>query len=277
MLKNILVPQDGSKHSKTALEYSIYLAKRFHANLIGLHVIDIVALEGPFLHDLSGSLGFEPFFNFSSKMREALEEKGRIVLNDFSDTCKRENVKHETILETGIVANEICERANLSDLIVIGRHGINVEFKHGLLGSTAERVMRKSSQPVMVVSDRFEEITNPLIAYDGSAPASKALHYAAEFSKTIRLPLTIATLSKGSSPSAALKDAEEYLKPYNINTKFVLLEGDTSDEIIKYYKENSHNLIFVGFLGHTKIYEMVLGSTTEYIMRNMDGPVFAAR
>ena len=198
-------------------------------------------------------------------------------MNDFSDTCKRENVKHETILETGIVANEICERAKLSDLVIVGKHGINVEFKHGFLGSTAERVMRKSPQPVMVVTDRFEEITNPLIAYDGGASASKALHYAAEFSKTIRLPLTVATLSKGGSPGEALKNAEDYLKPYNISTRFVFLEGDTSDEIIRYYKENSHNLIFMGFSGHPKIYEMVLGSTTEYVMRNIDGPIFAAR
>lgn len=276
MFKNILIPQDGSQHSKNALEYGIYFAKRFHARLIGLYVVDIVALEGPLLHDLSGSLGFEPFFNLSSKMRDVLQERGKTVLNNFSDRCKQENLTYEGILGTGIVSNEIVEKANLSDLVIIGRHGINAEFKHGLLGSTAERVIRKSPQPVLLVSDRFEEITNPLIVYDGSTSASKTLHHAGEFSKLLKLPLTVAALN-GATSGKILKDAEGYLKSYHINARFVLLEGGSPDEISRYYKDNEHNLIFTGFSRHSKIYEIILGSTTEYIMRNIEGSAFLVR
>ena len=64
MFKNILIPQDGSNHSRTALAYGIWLARKFDAKVIGLYVVDVVVMEGPFLHDLSGSLGFEPFLNF---------------------------------------------------------------------------------------------------------------------------------------------------------------------------------------------------------------------
>ena len=46
-----------------------------------LHVIDIVSIEGSFFHDISGSLGFEPYLDFSSKMREVLEERGRAMLD----------------------------------------------------------------------------------------------------------------------------------------------------------------------------------------------------
>ena len=46
------------------------------ATVVGLHVLDIVSIEGSFLHDVSGSLGFEPYLDFSSKMREALQERG---------------------------------------------------------------------------------------------------------------------------------------------------------------------------------------------------------
>ena len=69
MIKNILVALDGSDYSNIAVKYGIWLAKNFGAKLSGLHAVDIVLLEGPFLHDLSGSVGFEPFLNFSSRMR----------------------------------------------------------------------------------------------------------------------------------------------------------------------------------------------------------------
>ncbi|OGP32440.1 MAG: hypothetical protein A2073_05840 [Deltaproteobacteria bacterium GWC2_42_11] len=277
MIKNILVPQDGSKHSKTALEYGIFLAKRFHANLIGLHIIDIVALEGSFLHDLSGSLGFEPFLNFSSKMREVLEEKGKTILKDFSDVCRKENVRHESFMENGIVVNEICERAKLTDLVIIGRRGINVKFEYGLFGSAAEGIMRKSPQPVMVVSEEYKEISKPMFAFDGSASASKTLHYAAEFLKDLKQSVTVINLSKDRHSADVLKMAEDYLKPYHVDARFVILEGDSPEEIVKYYKGNNHDLIFMGLSGHSKIYEMVLGSTTEYVIRKVDGPVFVAR
>lgn len=278
MFKNILIPLDGSKHSKVALDYGVWLSKKFHANLTGLYVVDIVALEGPFLHDLSGSMGFEPFLNFSSKMREILEEKGKTILKDFSDTCKKENVKHETLTETGIITNEICEKAKLADLIIMGRHGINVEFEYGLLGSTTEGVMRKSPQPVMVTPDEFKEISNPVFAYDGSKSASKTLHFAAEFAKVLKMPLTVISVSKDGRAGEVLKDAEEYLKPYHINAKFIFLQGEhKAEEIVKYYKENNFNLIFMGLSEHSAIYEMVLGSTTEYVMRNIEGPVFVVR
>jgi len=78
MIKSILVALDGSQHADSALEHGLSLARRLRARLIGLHVLDIVSIEGSFLHDVSGSLGFEPYLDFSSKMREALQERGQV-------------------------------------------------------------------------------------------------------------------------------------------------------------------------------------------------------
>ena len=74
MIKSILATLDGSEHSETAAQYALWLAERLQATALGLHVVDVVSIEGSgaFLHDVSGSLGFEPYLDFSSKMREAL-------------------------------------------------------------------------------------------------------------------------------------------------------------------------------------------------------------
>ena len=71
MIRNILVAVDGSQHAEGALEHALWLAERFRARLVGIHVLDVVSIEGSFLHDVSGSLGFEPYLDFSSKVREA--------------------------------------------------------------------------------------------------------------------------------------------------------------------------------------------------------------
>lgn len=278
MFKNILIPIDGSPNSRTAIEYGIWLAKRFKAQLTGLHVVDIVTLEGPFLHDLSGSLGFEPYLNFSTKMREILEGKGKEILSEFESHCKKEKIKRETSLDSGIVTNMIVEKAKVADLVILGKRGVNYAFEHGMLGSVAEGVLRKSPKPVMVVPREFCEIDKPLLVYDGSLHASNAMKSAAEMTKLLKLKLTILAVAKDKGEGGkALTEAGDYLKPYNIDFKPVEIVGNPPEEIVKYYEENEHDLLFMGVTSHPRIVEMVLGSTTEYVLRRIRGPVFLER
>ena len=76
MIKSILVPTDGSPNSSIALDYGIYLSELFDAEITGLNVTDIRALEGPFLNDISASLGFSPYQNYLPKFQQILDERG---------------------------------------------------------------------------------------------------------------------------------------------------------------------------------------------------------
>lgn len=277
MIKKILIPQDGSAYGKSALDYSIWLSNKFGAALIGIHVVDVVSLEGPFLHDISGSLGFEPFLNFSTKMREALEARGKTILNAFEAACASTGAECETQISFGIVPNEICDKAKLADIVIMGRRGVNAQFEYGLLGSTTESVLRRSPKPVLIVPDEFREPKSPLLAYDGSPNASRAMHSAAEWAKTLNLPLTVLTVSATGEEDSLLNDAKSYLKPYGLQTSFVHKKGDPPIEIEKYYKENGHDLLFMGTSHHSRLVEMVLGSTTEHVMRMVEGPFFLER
>ena len=80
MIKNILLPLDGSEHSNAAFDYALWMTEKFDGTLFGQHVIDTISIEGTFFHDISGSMGFEPYLDFSTKMREALEERGKLEI-----------------------------------------------------------------------------------------------------------------------------------------------------------------------------------------------------
>lgn len=277
MIKTILVPQDGSIYGKSALDYSVWLSSRFGAGLVGMNVVDVVSLEGPFLHDISGSLGFEPFLNFSTRMREALEARGKTILSSFEDVCRENGAACETHITFGVVANEIVDKAKVADLVVIGRRGVNARFEYGLLGSTTESVLRRSPKPVLIVPERFTEPKKPLLAYDGSPNASRAMHSAAEWAKTLGLSLTVLTVSSSEEEDPILNDARTYLKPYGIGASFVHRKGDAPIVIENYYKDNGHDLLFMGTSHHSRLVEMVLGSTTEHVMRTVPGPFFLER
>ena len=76
----------------------------------------------------------------------------------------------------------------------------------------------------------------------------------------------------------ALNEATDYLRPYNVTTQFELQQtGNAPERIANFIRERNHDLLFIGAYGHSRIIEMVLGSTTEYVLRNADCPVFLYR
>jgi nucleotide-binding universal stress UspA family protein len=278
MIKTILVGVDGSEHARAAMRYALWLGERLGATVVGLHVVDIVSIEGSFFHDVSGSLGFEPYLDFSSKMREVLHERGKGLLQEFSDQAGKSGVRSDTILVMGIVANEIAEQARTADLVVIGHRGVNEKFSTGLLGSTAESVTRKCPRPVFVSPAEFHPISRPVLAYDGSQRAAAAMHAAAEFCTSLSLPLTVLTVAKDrDSGERILYDARKYLAPYNLQSDCVVQSGNGPEQIVTYLKQQGFDLLFIGAYGHSRIIERVLGSTTEYVLRNSSCPVFLNR
>ena len=278
MIKNILIPLDGSEHSKAALDYAIWLAQGFDGMLIGQHVIDTVSLDGTFFHDVSGSMGFEPYLDLSTKMREIFDERGKLILENFREICAAKNVRARTFLDTGLIANEICERAKVADLVVIGPRGVNEGFTAGMLGSTAETIIRKCPRPIFVSTERFNRITNPLLAYDGSQRASSAMESAAEFCTVLKLPLTVLTIGREEAAAQAiLQQAKAYLGSYAIDVKYNIDRGYPEQKIIEYMVNLKYDLLFIGAHGHRRIIKMVLGSTTEYVLRNAPCPVFLNR
>jgi len=279
MIKSILLGVDGSAHSATATRYALWMTERFGAHLTAIHVVDIASIEGSFLHDISGSLGFEPYLDFSSKMRDALHARGKTLLAELEAEAGARGVAVTPILTTGIVANEIVEQAKTADLVVIGHRGASAKYSSGLLGSTAESVTRKSPKPVFVCTSEYRECVNPLLAYDGSQRAAAAMQRAAQFCSTLSLPLTVLTVNRDEvSGRKTLEEAERYLAPYGLRTTFSLQQtGNAPERITNFLAENHHDLVFIGAYGHSRIIEMVLGSTTEYVMRNSPCAVFLNR
>ena len=278
MFKNILVPLDRSPFSDVCLQYAMWLANLFKAKLHGQHVVDLIALEGPIVHDISGSMGFEPYMNLSEKMREVLYARGKEIVGEFGRKCEESNIKYETYIDTGIIANEICGRAKTSDLIILGQKGLNARFDRGLLGSVSDAVIRKSQKPIFLSPSTYRKISKVLLCYDGSAYASEAMQIAAEFSTVAGTEMHILTVGKDAEEGKKkLEDSKKYIDSYGIEPVFSFVEGNPNEIIVSFSEKEEIDLVFMGAYGHSRIIEMVLGSTTEYVLRNIQCPVIIKR
>jgi nucleotide-binding universal stress UspA family protein len=278
MIKHILVAIDGSANGETALTYGIYLAKKLHATLHVQHVIDVVFLENPFLHDLSGAMGFEPFMDFSGKVSDILRQRGNQILSDADAICKKEGIEFKTYLDTGIVTKEIAEREKLVDLVIIGQKGINSQFDRKILGSTTEGLTRRLTKPLFISPMQFKTLNHILLAYDDSDSAKKAMEFAVSFCKDMGLPLTVVNINKDEMISKTiLGNANSYIAPYNITFDTITKNGNTEKVLKSMLDEDKYDLLIMGAHGHSRIIELVLGSTAEYVIRNTRKPVIVTK
>lgn len=279
IIKSILIPTDGSDYGKAAIEYGIYIAKRLNAQLIGLHVVDIRLLQGPVFTDISGSVGLPPYQEFLPVLQGGFDERAETVLQAFKTRCEQAGIHPEIKKAVGIIDQTIIEEGGSADWIIIAQRG---EHFHsgggGILGSVAESVVRNSGKPVMVAPVTFQEIESMGLAYDGSAPADKALKLAAALSEQNSWPLTVIIITDNHDMGANLtKKVEDFLEPLRVDNAIVILRGREDREIVKFIREGSVELMVMGAYGHNRLRELILGSTTSSVIRKSTIPVLLTR
>ncbi len=143
-IKKILFPTDFSEGAKNALPYAIDMAKTFGAKLYLMHVIyDIATASGLHVPHTSVDQMYSEIKTSAQKELERFGLKEREGLTDVEYSIKR-GVPYEEILKFA--------KENNINLIVIGTHG-RKGIDRVLFGSTAERVVRNSSCPVLTVRE----------------------------------------------------------------------------------------------------------------------------
>lgn len=145
MFRRIVCPTDFSAPAHRATEYAVRLAKSCDAELVLLNVIAEMTYPMRSLGTVTAFPNLQT--ELHNRAKEELEEtKAKLDTGVSIRTEMRDGEIHEQILE--------CATDCDADLIVIGTHG-HTGIKHMLLGSTAEKVVRTSTCPVLSV--RTEE------------------------------------------------------------------------------------------------------------------------
>ncbi len=140
--KKILVATDFSDHAREAVRYAAELARRYEGSLLLIHVYQPVNYALP-----DGYMLYTPT-QMTSMMEEFEQQLGKAKAEALAAGAP----EVETSLPIGAAAFEIVEAARAADcdLIVMGTHG-RTGLSHMLIGSTAERVVRAATCPVLTV------------------------------------------------------------------------------------------------------------------------------
>jgi nucleotide-binding universal stress UspA family protein len=138
--RNIVIATDGSENNKRAISQGIEIAKLSGATVHALYVVDTSAFSS-----IPMDAGWE-------EMYEILKREGEKAVFEVKELGEASGVEVREVLLEGHPSNEIINFAenNNVDLIVMGTLG-KTGLDRFLMGSVAEKVIRGSKVPVLVV------------------------------------------------------------------------------------------------------------------------------
>ena len=305
MYKRMLVPLDGSKLGEIALIYARELAGRLDIDSILLHVYspeesETASIYRAYVEQAAETLRHE-LIAFQKKTSVQLEGKALETRGE---------------LAVGHPAEEILRYAdeNEIDFIIMATHGRS-GIRRWALGSVADKVLRTSSVPVLLVrAGTPEEIVydgwptcTMLVALDGSKLAESSLPHVEALAKQRGDAKVDVVLLRVCEPPVSpshrspdmflswddyvrqevarcervslhyLSNIEKHLKNVGISVRSKVLVGRAADEIIDYASRNPHNLIVMSTHGDSGVSRWAYGSIADKVLQGASSPIFLVR
>lgn len=293
-IRRILCATDLSEASLQAVAHGIYLAREFQARLVLCHCIDLPAPS------IYGEAYLAP--------EEQLQRNSAYAQERMAELMEGQTVDWEPIVVVGHAADEIARVARMqaADITLSATRG-HRGLKRMLLGSVTERLMRTLPCPLLIIPPAEERrpagrqnvpgFNKILVGCDFSPDADLAFEHglsmAQEFQAELHLvhvietPLYTETLKPvfaHQHPSTVVirdflqsklgelvpEEARHWCQPV-----IALEEGQPYARLLDYAERHAIDLIVLGVRGHGLIGTLLVGSTTDRVIRRATCPILS--
>jgi len=287
--KTILNAIDFSTFTDTIFSYGVALCKIYDAKLFLVHVTT----------DLNRLLEH----NETALDVEALQEENiRYAQERLEERVKDLPVENEVIIGQGTPADVISRLASeqQADMVITATHG-KAGFKRILLGSVTEKLIKILHCPLLVLPPQEHELIAPaafeiklkkiLVGCDFSPDSKLAFDYGLSLAQEFQAELHLSHVIK---PSLYRREREginqlrdrlakklDGMVPEASRdwcaAKTALLDGEPYIALMDYAREQEVDMIVLGVRGHTLWEKLLVGSTTDRLIRHSPIPVLAVR
>lgn len=289
-LANLIAATDLSAPARHAAERAARLAHEHHARLTLVHVPASTAV-----HDLQAWLGTD-----TPVPARLLDDSARRLAHLAGELRRQQPIEVDTVCRAGKVLDEVGQEAQArqADLVVLGARGEGF-LRRLVMGSTSERLLRRTPCPLLVVrrSPR-EPYRRVLVAVDFSAWTTPLLTLAARVAPRAHLLLfhawqvpfeeklhfagvDTATIERyrHRSRETALRQVHALAATAGLPAgrwEPVVVEGQPSQRLVEHETETDADLIVIGKQGRSAAEDLLLGSVTQHVLAEGVGDVLVS-
>jgi nucleotide-binding universal stress UspA family protein len=293
MVKNILLPLDGSELAETAIPVAAYLAEKLGAQITLLHVIEKNAPES--VHGQT----------HLTNEKDACDYLAHVAEEHIPETLKVK--KHVHTEEVDKVSRSIVEHSGefAPDLIILCAHGWG-GVRDFVVGNIAQQVIAAGTVPVLLLQThapddwQFLGFDRILVALDGNPQHESGLEWAIPLAKTLGAALhlvqvvpTLFTLKPQYSAAGTLlpatttalldideENAADYLEEkikavdaVKVSVTAEVERGDPASQVVQSAITNHSQLIVLGTHGKSGMDAFWVSSVAPKIVEQTHLPV----
>lgn len=282
-MSRILAFIDGSAYAESVCHLSAWAATRLGVPVAIAHVLDR-RVAGAF--DLSGSLEMNQraallaqYARLDKQHARLAQAKGRALLDTARTIVATRGVGHvETKLRNGDLLEALADLEKDARMVVVGKRGEAADFARLHLGSNLERIVRSSTRPVLVAARNYVPFDRFVIAFDGGKSVSRAVDFVASSGLLKGTKATVLSVGADTAESRSRLDAPVMrLREAGFEVEGLLKQGDPDDVIGGHVETQGIGLLVMGAYGHSRTGSLVIGSTTEAMVRRCKVPVLMFR
>lgn len=272
-MKKIIVPVDFSIHSEYALETASILAKKYQAEIIVLHMLEIA---NAILTNSASELQAEGAY-----FLKIAEQK----FTTFLDKPYLIGIKVTPVIKHFKVFSEVNAIAisHKADLIIMGSQGVS-GLKEILIGSNTEKMVRYSDVPVLVVKEHpiLTDFETAVFASSFSKDDINAYKKARQLFESLGISMYLVYVNTPSisfnSTNEIQKKIASFLKQADgnlSNMKYVNYVSDYTIEkgILNFADSIKADLIAIATHGKKGITHFIEGSLSEDVANHSALPV----
>ncbi len=275
-MKRILVPTDFSSFAMEAAKTAADIARKTNAEIVFLHVVALPTYE-------SGVLPYQDNQNIAENLfiLKLVKQKFQHLLeSDFLKGLKAvSGISYSGVYEA---ITENIEKHGI-DLIVMGTHGSSGYVNDFFIGSNTDKVIRKSSVPVLAIkSHRDTDFNKIVFAGDFSDSLEKDVHFIKNFAELYNAELLLLhVVTKGDFyyTSPMLKRIEEFAHKHNLKnfSCHVFNAESVQYGINEFAQLNQAKLIATLTSGRRGLSRLLNGSVTEEVINAVSLPVLTIK
>ncbi|WIX32581.1 universal stress protein [Salinicola sp. JS01] len=284
MTDKVMAAIDGSQFSEGVCDYAAWASLALEAPLTFVHVVDNHPQTAE--ADLSGNIGLgsrehllEELSALDEQRAKIAQEQGRLMLQAARERAVENGVAEPTTHQrNGTLVETLEELADQTRLLVMGKRGETAHQDRDHLGSSLERVVRGLHRPILMVPEAFKRPEKVMIAFDGSKTTRKGVEMLARSPLFQGIPVHVVIVGAETGDHRSQLDwALATLREAGHEAEGAIRAGEVEPTLHTYQEEQGIDLLVMGAYGHSRIRQLLVGSTTTEMLRKADIPVLLLR
>jgi nucleotide-binding universal stress UspA family protein len=273
-MKKIVVPCDFSEQAVNAFRVALDVAELSKGEV---HLVNVIEL--PIMHDTV----LMPVLTFEETLLKELQQKVEKQFQKLSSKYGSENVKVKLKVLFGSTAHMILDyiTSEKIDLVVMGTHGAR-GVREYLIGSNAEKFVRRSTVPVLAIKKYVKVSSIRNIVFPNTLDTEmhedlvmKVKTLQNFFKAKIRI-VWINTPTNFTRDTITRKRLADFAKRFMFKDFTIHIYNDPFEEtgIINFAHEIKGDMIAMGTHGRKGLVHLLTGSVAEDVLNHVDCPIW---